>query len=353
MRGTAQAKWVMAACLVIWLPLASQAATASSATSESKTPPNMPALPLFRLPDTTSPLSLPSLPTTTATLAGKVAPTVAVRSRLDPDERRFHLGAPIHLFVELSWQGDAGDVVPEAPEEPILTNIAKKGIVHSSQIMSAGETHRVAYTYDYVLEPTAEGPASIEPIQVRYRLRDGSDTLRLTTDRFALTILPRRWPWKKILLWFAGAVATVGVTGVFVLGLVAHVRRRRKAAKVPPPPSPFEQMRGDLERIQRLFTEGVARDACDVAERLVRKALGRKVGAELGYATISELSERLGNEALDPVVCDRAASILDRCSQVKFAGYAPTVADQNQILADCRLLLDDLERQGGTPTAER
>jgi len=307
-------------------------------------------LPSLTLPSSTQPLFvLPSFPTSgpvVAPSAPSVAPNVTVRSRLEPDSRRFHLGEPIHLFVELSWTGDAGDVQPEAAEEPVLMNLAKKGMVQSSQVVAQDVAHTVVVTYHYILEPTAEGAASIEPIQVNYRFREGSETLRLTSDRFALTILPRRWPWRKILL---GTLATLTVLGAGTAGTIAAVaraRRAREAAKVPPPPSPFELMKADLDAIRKVLREGVAKDGYDSVERFVRKVLALRSGSDLRSATISELSDRLANEeALDSTVRDRAASILDRCAQVKFAGYVPTVADQDQVLADCRLLLDEIERQ--------
>jgi hypothetical protein len=168
--------------------------------------------------------------------------------------------------------------------------------------------------------------------------------LKLTADRFALTILPRRWPWGKTFIGVIVGLAVAGGIAVATMGVVARVRRKRQAANVPPPPSPLERMAAEIDQIRRLFREGVAKDAYDAVERFVRKALGLRLGGDLRHATITELSERLANEeTLDSAVRDRAASILDRCAQVKFAGYVPTVADQEQVGADCRLLLDDLK----------
>jgi len=316
---------------------------------ERKPEPTSSALPSLGLTLTTPSVSiLPSLATTGPAIvppAPSVAPTVSVRSRLEPDQRRFHLGGEIALFVELSWVGDAGDVAPEAPEEPTLMNLTKKGMVQSSRILPQGSPQTVVVTYHYILEPTAEGAASIEPIQIPYRLRGGSDLLRFTSDRFALTILPRRWPWGKILFGAFATVVVLGIATAAAMATAARIRRAREAAKVPPPPSPLEQMKAELGGIRRLFTEGAAKDAYDSVERFIRKALGLRLGGDLRYATISELGERLANETLDSAVRDRAASILDRCAQVKFAGYVPTVADQDQTIADCRLLLDDLEKK--------
>lgn len=302
--------------------------------------------PLGLFPTTPSVGLRPSAPTS-APVAAAVAATVSVRSHLDPDKRRFHLDEPIHLFVELSWVGEAGDVVPDAPEEPPLMNLSKKAMIQSARVVPQSGRETVVVTYHYVLEPTAEGAGAIEPIRIRYRLRGGgSEPLQLTSDRYALTILPRRWPWGKILLGGVAVVAVAGAIAGVTVALVARARRKREAAKVAPPPSPFDLMRADLDQIRRLFTEGVARGAYDRVERFVRKALGQRLGGELRFATISELSERLANEPLDSAIRDRAISILDRCAQVKFAGYVPTVADQDQIVADCRLFLDDLEKQG-------
>ena len=300
-------------------------------------------LPLGAILTTPSASAFQPSPTSTTLAPSVVAPTVSVRSRLERDRRRVHLDEAINLFVELSWVGDAGDVMPEAPEEPTLMNLAKKGMVQSSRIVPQGAMQTVVVTYHYILQPTAEGAASIEPIEIRYRLRGGGDVLRLTTDRFALTILPRRWPWMKI---FVGAVTGLAVVGAGVatgMGMAARARRKREAAKVPPPPPLFEQMRAVLDQVRRLFREGVAKDAYDGIERFVRKTLGLRLGGDLRHVTISELGERLANETLDSAVRDRALSILDRCGQVKFAGYVPTVADQDQIVADCRLLLDEIE----------
>jgi len=312
------------------------------------TSPTYPLPPLGLLLTTPSASTMPSSPTigpAPALPAPLVAPTISVGSRVVPEDRRVHLGDSISLFVELSWVGEAGDVAPEAPEEPTLMNLMKKGMVQSSRIVPQDSGETVVVTYHYVLEPTAEGAASIEPIQIPYRLRGGGDVLRFTSDRFALTILPRRWPWKKILFGALATLAVIGLGTAATMGVVARVRRAREAAKVPPPPSPFQQMKAELDAIRRLFTNGIAKDAYDGVERFVRKALGLRLGGDLRYVTISELNERLGNETLDSAVRDRAASILDRCAQVKFAGYVPTVADQDQIVADCRLLLDDIEKK--------
>ena len=302
-------------------------------------------LPLGFLPTTPS-VGLSQSAPASAPLAAAVAATVSVRSRLDPDKRQFHLDEPIHLFVELSWAGEAGDVIPDAPEEPTLMNLAKKAMIQWAHVVPQSGRQTVVVTYHYVLEPAAEGAASIEPIPIRYRLRGPGEPLQLTSDRYALTILPRRRPWGTILAGTVAALAVAGGIAAAAGGLMRRARRRREAANAPPPPSPFDRMRGDVDQIRRLFTEGVAKEAYDRVERFVRKALGQRLGGDLRFATIGELSERLANESLDAAVRDRAVSILDRCGQVKFAGYVPTVADQDQIAADCRLLLDDLEKQG-------
>ena len=325
--------------------------------------PNVSSPTLFRLGPTPTTPSLgvgPSSPTTgsarsmSGPAATVVAPTVTVRSRLQPDKRRFHLGEPIHLYVDLAWEGNAGDVTPEAPEQPTLINLAKKAMVQTSWVApQGGGGHTAVVTYHYVLEPNAEGAASIEPIEIRYRLRGEGDVLKLTSDRYALTILPRRWPWKKIAL---GSLAAVGALCAGVAGgtvLASRARRKREAAKQAPPPLPLEAVGAEIDHIRRLFREGVAKDGHDAAERFVRKALELRLGGDLRHATISELAERLANETLESAVRDRAASILDRCAQVKFAGYVPTVADQDQVVADCRLLLDDLKKdEGGRMKAE-
>ena len=309
---------------------------------ESKPDPTSPTALLRNAAPTTPSAGLFSSLPTTAPAPALVAPTVRVRSFLDPDKRRFHLDEPVHLLVDLTWSGDVADLLPEAPEEPTLINLSKKAMVLSSRVLPQSGSQKVLVTYHYELTPAAEGAASVEPIEIRYRLRGGGDVLHLTTDRFALTILPRRWPWNEILMGTLGLLAVLGGGTAAGMGMAARARRLRKAANVPPPPSPFDLMKADLNQVRRLLTEGVVKDAYDAVERFVRKALGERLGGDLRHVTISELAERLANEELDAAVRDQATAILDRCAQVKFAGYVPTVADQDQILADCRLLLEDL-----------
>jgi len=296
----------------------------------------------------------PSAATATSPSLPAATTTVSVRARLEPDKRRFHLDEIINLYVELSWIGGAGDVVPETPDEPTLMNLAKKDMSLSSRILPGATPQKVVVTYHYLLEPIAEGAASIEPIEIPYRLKGESEVLHLSTGRFALTILPRRWPWKRIAVGVIAAVLLIGGGVAGARAFAARRKRLREEAEAARPPSPFELMRGEVEAIRKLFTEGATKQAYDAVERLVRRALGEQLGEDLRAATTSELTERLGrSDSLDGPIRDRAASILDRCAEVKFAGYSPTVADQDRILADCSLLLDDLEKfsagEGGEP----
>ena len=321
---------------------------------ESKPDPTSPtASPLAALPTTpsaglfsgagraTAPITGATTEPKGAAVPAVAAATVSVRSFLDPDRRRFHLDEPVHLFVELTWTGDVGDVAPDAPEEPTLMNLSKKAMVQSSRVLPQSGGHKAAVTYHYELMPTAEGAAAIEPIEIRYRLRGSSDLLHLTTDRFALTILPRRRPWRTIILGALGAAAVLGLVTAAGMGLAARARRLREAARVPPPPSPLQLVWAEVDQVRRLFTDGATKDAYDVVERLVRKALSERLSSDLRHVTIAELSERLaGEESLESAVRDWAAGILDRCGQVKFASYVPTVADQDRVLADVRLLLE-------------
>jgi hypothetical protein len=272
-------------------------------------------------------------------------PTVSVRSYVRSEKRRFHSGEEIHFFVELSWVGAAGDILPEAPEEPTLMNLTReKPMVQVTRILPEGARQTVVVTYHYVFDPVAEGAASVEPIEIPYRLRGETEVLALTTDRFALEILPRPWPWGKIVL---GVVILGGAflaAAVLAVVMVKASASKKAAAAQPQPPSPYTLMREDIDGIQRLFNDGSVRDGYDAVERLVRKALRERIGEDLRHVTINEFTRRIEGASLAAEVSDRAASILDRCAEVKFAGYAPTVADQNQIVADCRLLLDNLEK---------
>lgn len=320
---------------------------------ESKEALTTPTVVSSGLGSTTTPLlftpSAPSgfLPTTPSEIASPPIPVhpieVSVSSRLEPDKRRFHLGEDINLYIDLTWVGEAGDVQPEPPEELILRHLEKKSMVLKDWIQPDVGSQKVVRTYRYLLTPTEEGAGAIEPIEIPYRVRGGGDLLRQTTDRFALEILPRRWPWGKIALGALAALAVVGGGGAAAMGLAARRRRAREAALIPAAPSPFEQMRGHLEAIHRSFTEGAAKDGFDAVERFVRRALGERLDGDFRHATIDELGERLADGSLGAAARDRATSILDRCGRVKFAGYVPTVADQDQVVADCRLLLDDLE----------
>ncbi len=338
--------------LTRWLPGESKPEPMSSPTalSSNVAAPTTPsaglfsALPPLKLLSTTP--TAPAAPTTApAPSALPVAPTVSVRSYLGRQDGRFHLGEKIHLIVELSWVGEAGDVLPDAPEEPTLMNLAKRGMIQSSRMVPRGDGHAVVMTYLYELEAAAEGAAAIEPIEIRYRLRGGADRLHLTTDRHTLTILARRRPWGKIIGWTLGALGVAGALAGAGLAIARHVKRAREAAKVPPPPSPFEQMAAELDGVRKMFTQGAVKDGYDAVERFIRKALGLFLKSDFRHPTISELTERLAHETLDERLRDRAASILDRCMQVKFAGYTPTVADQEQVIADCRVFLEEMRER--------
>ncbi len=338
--------------LTRWLPGETKpepsSPTALSSNAAPATPsaglfPTLPALKL--LPTTPTASSEPTSAPVVAPPASSVAPTVSVRSRLERDNGQFHLGEKIRLIVELSWVGEPGDVLPESPEEPALMNLTKRGMIQSSRMVPQSAGHAVVMTYLYELEPAAEGAAAIEPIEIRYRLRGSTDRLHLTTDRHTLTILPRRKPWGKIIGWTAAVLAAAGILAAGGMAIARRVKRAREAARVPPPPSPFEQMSAELDGVRKMFTQGVVKDGYDAIERFVRKALGLFLKSDFRHPTITELTERLAHESLDERLRDRAASILDRCMQVKFAGYTPTVADQEQVIADCRTFLEAMKEK--------
>lgn len=296
--------------------------------------------------DLTTTPSLVAAPRTAA------APKVSVTSRLGANRLEYHVGEDIELLIELSWDGAVDEVVPESPDEPILNNLAKKpgGLTQSNVVQPDASPQRVVVTYHYVLEPIKEGPASIEPVTVFYRVKGATDRLQLTTDRYSLQISARPFPWGKVVGGVLACAAVFVAVSALVIGGRARARRAREAAVAARPPSLFEVLREQLDGIRGQFRDGAIREGYDAVDGFVRSAVGGRLGAELHAVTIDELMTRLEGSNMNPAIRDRAVSILDRCGQVKFAGYSPTVADQDQVIADCRLLLDDLD--GETPSAQ-
>jgi hypothetical protein len=263
---------------------------------------------------------------------------IKAESFVKQDTRELHLNNPIDYIVRVSWQGRLGDVMVESPDAPELTNLRSTYVIPSNR--TSPETGAALAEFNYILEPTAKGDASIGPVSIRYRIRSSGEEGTLKTSRLDLHVLGARVAWGKIIGRSAALLVLVGAgfAGIF-LGRNL-LRRRAPGAMVEPPVSPYERIFGEIDSMKMMLVEEELKDFYDKVFELVRGALAQRSGSSFQKYTAQELAEYLAQDHLPEHSRNKALSILERCNTVRFGGYLPTYAENEEILKDLKAFVE-------------
>jgi hypothetical protein len=254
------------------------------------------------------------------------------------DTHNVHLNDSLDFVVRVSWQGRLGDVVVEAPEAPELTGLRTVFVIPSNR--TSPEAGAAMAEFNYVLDATEKGNASIGPMSIRYKIRNSDEQGVLKTNRIEFTILPARIAWNKIVV---RSLALIGLLAAGIAGILwARKFTRRHVARTleEPAPSPYQQILGEIDSMKMMLVEGELKDFYDRVFELTRGALALGSGDSLGRLTSKELKQYLAESQLPEQNRTRASSILERCDSARYGGYVPTYAENEDILKDLRAFVE-------------
>ncbi|MBI5516423.1 MAG: hypothetical protein HY909_21750 [Deltaproteobacteria bacterium] len=145
--------------------------------------------------------------------------------------------------------------------------------------------------------------------------------------------------WRYIALGLDGAFVVVCGT---LLG-VALVRARPKKPVPPPPPRhPYDVAREALDALARsnLLSRGLTKDYYDAISDVVRRYLGGMCGFDAIEMTTREVITEVRSRPLPGVALVEVERLLSECDLVKFARYAPSHEENDEILRSAESIID-------------
>ena len=175
----------------------------------------------------------------------------------------------------------------------------------------------------------------------------GDDDLDLRDIRPQETLsVPPLWPWFVISLALLAAVTAAAY--------YFFVRRRAAADDAVPfvdPRSPYEKARDELDEIEgmRLPSQGRLMEHYIRVSDCIREYLGAGLGLPAIDLTTGEIRGELRRSPMAPEPSRWTVGLLEDCDLVKFAKYAPGVAEADGLIDRARRLLEATRPQ---PEAE-
>ena len=249
--------------------------------------------------------------------------------------------APVDLPRE--W-GDLEVVSQTRPETSGVTD----GIEVTTQtieavIFSTGdfETPELAVTVRDQTGRLLEEPAPRASITVLSVLQEGDDTPRDIRPQATLWG-PAVWPW------VVGGLL-IALLAVLV-GWAAYRRFRSTGVPQAPPVldlrSPYEIVVGELERIAalRLPEAGRFKEHYTLVSDALRTYVSGVYRVPALDLTTGELGAMLRRAKVETPVVEQSMGLLDDCDLVKFARYAPGVAEAGQIVPRALGLVEEAHR---------
>jgi hypothetical protein len=145
--------------------------------------------------------------------------------------------------------------------------------------------------------------------------------------------------WRYVALALDGAF----LVALGTLGAVAWVRHRPRRPVPPPPPRhPYDIAREALDALARseLLSRGLTKDYYDAISDVVRRYLGGMCGFDAIEMTTREVIAEVRTRPLPGVALVEVERLLSECDLVKFARYAPTHEENEEILKSADAIVE-------------
>lgn len=256
----------------------------------------------------------------------------------DGNIKGIHKGDEVECIVRISWQGDLYAIIAEPPETFSLEGLSIKNIIPTFK--SSPETGRASSEFHYILTAKDSGNAAIGPITIPFRFSDSNKKNVLKTSLITFNILPERKNWTKIIGIPLGIIILIIVSfvgGNYIRKIRLQAKERERA--IANQPTPKECLLSELEAQKVVLIEGDIKTFYDNCFKLIRGFISLTCGDSTMKMTGAELSEFLEQSDINANMRDKALNLLNKCEGVRFGGYFPTPAENDDIIKDIRVLI--------------
>ncbi|MCB9729441.1 MAG: hypothetical protein H6744_08935 [Deltaproteobacteria bacterium] len=259
------------------------------------------------------------------------------------------LGAPAVLLVTVEAPAEARLFVPANPAiEPFRVNGEPAPPVRTVEGGRATELHR------FRVRPLRMGAKAIDPIEVVWRMPDGSsasvetqrlrvridgrltneDDPRLASAPPPVPVITTNWA----LIWTLSVLGAAALATLLTLIVLRVLRNRLRAAVPPPPPRPADEVA--LEKLAWLETADLPAIARYTrAVDVLREYLGGRFDVDALEATTRELLAALDAELTGVEHRQAVRAILEDADLVKFARLEPGDDEARALIPSVRTIV--------------
>jgi len=252
----------------------------------------------------------------------------------------------IKLIVRLSWKGDPFAIKVEPPESFSLEGLSIEKM--SPSFRTSPETERTINEFHYYLRAKERGSAAVGPITIPFMFQDSGEKNQLRTSSLSLEILSPRKNWVKIL---GLPIAGIALLAVFFY-LVFNIKKKRREKRerelaASKEPTPEERLLSELDAQKLTLIEGDIKTFYDNCYKLTCGFISLSSGDNVRRMTAMEIMERLEKIEYDPELRDKVVNIINRCEKVRYGGYFPTPAENEDLIRDVKNLIQmGIEKRG-------
>jgi hypothetical protein len=276
------------------------------------------------------------------TLAQVPPAQLSITVRASIPRHEISLGENLTFTIEITWNANAGEVEFTWPAPPKSDKFEVVGNASSSQRTAEGGQVMAVKKFTYELKPLTTGPATIEPVTVRYR-QPVSPTMQEETTRYLdVTVLPLR-PERRWGRWLLAVLLCVVVAAGWIwrkkLPRLAPARRTA-TPEIAPIPVPAEKARAQAKEMERLIMSGDTKDYCAGVSRTLKTFLEEQYKVGLENLLTDQVLARLRAAQVPETVVGLAQRIMEQADIIKFATNRPDPTEVERIKIMFHNLLD-------------
>lgn len=261
-----------------------------------------------------------------------------IEGQKDGKTFEIHKGETCVLIVRISWEGDPYSIIAEPPETFPLEGLSIENI--APVFKSSPETNRASAEFHYTLKATEPGKGVIGPVAIPFVFNDSSEKNQLKTSSLSLQILPPRKNWFKIIgLPLASILVIVSATIAVIKILTARKEARLAKLNAPKEPTPLERLLSELDAQKLVLIEGDMKTFYDNCFKLIRGFISLSHNGHTTKMTAMELMDYLEANEQNSDLRDKTLNLLNKCEGIRFGGYFPSPAENEQMIKDIHELL--------------
>jgi len=246
----------------------------------------------------------------------------------------------VKFEIVLEWDGSQIAYLFDKPLNPLMSGL--KVVRFSSSIGSTmrGTDEVTTKRFLFVLEPTAAGLATIEPVTISYVSWPDSIPGQLLTEGMAVNVAPMRtqpvhhalpiWVW-----------ALAGLAAVLAVGVVAMAITRRSRRQVFPVKTPRQELLDSLAEARLQAAGDMKRFQTELYKILVA-FLHDRYNIDATDPVRETLAEQLRSAGLDAADADRICEWLFKAMKDKYIPAAGSPGDTVRLESELRDFFEKL-----------